>query len=88
MDILLCFRNGSEDDPQSECFDAKWLDDHGYRLPEGITVDLLNKHWWSHVFICFNGKYYDAEFPEGVDTPFALPLVLNNLRLNCQLTVD
>lgn len=73
--------SGTADDPCSEDFDAEWLAQAGYRLPHGVTVEALNRNTWSHILIHYKGRYYDAECPDGTDTPFALPLVLNNLKL-------
>jgi hypothetical protein len=81
---------GSDDDPDDEYFDTAWLEKSGYTLPDGVTVKALNRYedigGWSHVFIYCDGKYYDAECLQGVDTPFALPLVINNLNKNNLLT--
>lgn len=73
---------GTDKDPLSEEFDAKWLKKNGYTLPKGVTVEALNKLSWSHVIIKHNDKYYDAECSNGVNSPFALPLVINNLKVN------
>ena len=48
--------------------------------PEGLTWEDMNQlsedagfSCGTHVFLTFNGKFYDAEAEQGVDTPFELP---------------
>ncbi len=65
---------------EDEVYDAGQLAAWGYKLPDGVTIDSLNRVWLSHCFIVYQGRFFDAECPEGVDTPFSLPLVLNALR--------
>ncbi len=47
------------------------LKQHGY--PEGVdlsNVPNLSHHAW----VCYNGRHYDAESPEGVDNWTELPI--------------
>lgn len=73
---------GSDEDPSSDEFDEGWLRKNGYELPDGVSAEALNQMGPAHIFVYCDGRYYDAECPEGVDTPFALPLILNNLKLS------
>lgn len=72
---------GNEQDPTDIGFDAQWLERCGYLLPAGLTVDDLNDDCPGHCFISYGGKYFDSECPEGVDSPFFLPYVLNRFRV-------
>jgi hypothetical protein len=48
--------------------------------PEGLTWDEVDQlasdagfSAGTHVWLCLDGRHYDAEAPEGVDNPFDLP---------------
>jgi hypothetical protein len=48
--------------------------------------DMGIEHWIedhadAHCFIEYNGRYYDAEAPEGVDHPRDLPLYINHFAI-------
>jgi hypothetical protein len=60
-----------------EVFYLDTLTRFGIPLPAGITVDRLNEvglgFVGTHVFIRCEGRFYDAECPSGVTSPFSLP---------------
>jgi len=53
--------------------DIEWsknmLDEYGYPNKE-----LMDSEPPKHIWICYNGKHYDAEEPNGVDNPWDLPI--------------
>lgn len=78
-----------ETDPETDCaydsggpFDLELIGAHWPNItpPEGLTWEDMNQlsedagfSCGTHVFLTFNGKFYDAEAEQGVDTPFELP---------------
>ena len=56
---------------ESEILDSDWLIKHGPNDDRPKGVGLLGYH----EFIFTNGKYYDSEAPDGVDSPYQLPIV-------------
>lgn len=63
-------------------FDLELIGAHWPNItpPEGLTWDDMNQlsedagfSCGTHVFLTFNGKFYDAEAEQGVYTPFELP---------------
>ena len=81
MSDLLCFAD-YDLDTCTHTFTEKYLKKKGLALPKGATVDMLNKIGLDHTMILYKGKYYDSECPDGVSSPFLLPLVAGNLRIS------
>lgn len=69
------FMKGDDGDPAgADGFDWSLLSSWGISPPEGLTrsqVDQLGLGW--HVWVTHQGRHYDAECPEGVESFFDLP---------------
>ncbi len=71
-----------DDDGEPTVMDRALLAAHWPRIhpPEGLTWDDVDQlasdagfSAGTHVWLCLDGRHYDAEAPEGVDNPFDLP---------------
>lgn len=83
---IACF---IEVDPDTGCtfdsggpFDQELIAEHWPSItpPEGLTWDDMNQlsadagfSCGTHVFLTYDGKFFDAEAEKGVNTPFELP---------------
>jgi hypothetical protein len=57
---------------------------------EGLWMEEIDPKYedYSHCVIRYNGRFYDAECPQGVDSLDALPLVKNRGRTREQIIAD
>jgi len=71
---LMCGLNGEVD--ESDVWDWPMLAEHWKASPPaGLTADDMNAlHFGSHVWVAHEGRHYDAECPDGVESPFDLPI--------------
>ena len=69
------FKVGADGDPAGDdLFDMNVLHAFGISLPQGHTTETMERlGLGGHVWIYFEGKHFDAECPEGVDSFFDLP---------------
>ena len=64
----------------------------GVKIPAGVTAHSLNAtgvgRYGIHQFLCWHPPsgpiYFDSEAPQGVDSPFSLPLVVHDLSTGCR----
>lgn len=69
------FKIGADGDPAGDdLFDMNVLNAFGISLPQGHTPETIERvSFGGHVWIYLDGKHFDAECPEGVDSFFDLP---------------
>jgi len=72
-----------------EFLTGKW----GILPPSGLSLDELNQvRFGGHCFIHLEGRWFDAECPDGAESPFELPIfrrsIVRALRLKGVVTDD
>ena len=80
------FMCGDDGDPVgAEQWDARLLETQwGVTPPAGLSWDDLNGcDFGHHVWLSYNGRHYDAECPEGVASPFELPIFARVIAEEC-----
>lgn len=71
------FMCGEDGDPVgAECWDGNLLEARwGIKPPAGLTWEAVdNLDFGNHVWLEHEGRHYDAECPDGVVSPFELPI--------------
>lgn len=77
-----------EDGIANEIFDNETLARFGVKLPDGVSVEDLNNSTLgcggTHIFLRWTAPggyvWFDAETPDGVDSPFSLPFAERYLK--------
>jgi len=73
---------------EDELYYENTLSESGVKVPPGVTADLVNASglgWFgTHTFLRWESpaglSFFDAEVPQGVDSPFSLPFAKRLLR--------